>query len=246
MSITVTVQVREVEPMRLVAYLRVSTTAQAVDGYGLDVQRAEVTKWAKANGHRIVRWCSDEGVSGTTEAVDRPGLSCALSAIEDGDAAGVVVARLDRLARSLTIQEAVLAHLWHRGASAFTADAGEIVQDDPDDPMRRAMRQMVGVFSELERNMVVLRMRRGRAAKATAGGWAYGAPPMGYEAREGVLVADESERETVDLIVSLKGEGKSLREIAVLLEDQGRPTKRGGRWQPTTIARILRREGAAA
>lgn len=44
---------------------------------------------------------------------------------------------------------------------------------------------------------------------------------MGYEARDGDLVADESERATVDIIVSLKGEGKSLREIAVVLEGRG-------------------------
>jgi DNA invertase Pin-like site-specific DNA recombinase len=37
--------------MKLVAYLRVSTEGQAEDGYGLDVQRSQIEKWAKAHTH---------------------------------------------------------------------------------------------------------------------------------------------------------------------------------------------------
>ena len=64
---------------------------------------------AKANDHRIVHTCVDEAVSGALEAADRPGLACALDAITTGVADGVVVARLDRLDRQLTVQEATLA-----------------------------------------------------------------------------------------------------------------------------------------
>ena len=56
---------------------------------------------------------------------------------------GVVVYNLDRLARKLTVQEGVLATVWDRGGSVFSlGDGGEVQQDDPDDPMRTAMRQM--------------------------------------------------------------------------------------------------------
>ncbi|HEV2928352.1 MAG TPA: hypothetical protein VGW74_06645 [Propionibacteriaceae bacterium] len=48
----------------------------------------------------------------------------------------------------------------------FTTDQGEVLRDDPDDPMRTAMRKMAGVMYELDRRLVVPRLRRGRRLKA--------------------------------------------------------------------------------
>ncbi len=135
--------------MRLVAYLRISSTTQ-LEGFGLEVQRKAVRQWVKAHGHRIVAEYVDAGVSGATDAVDRPALSDALEQIGwPSRADGIIATRLDRLARALTVQEAILALCWREGARVFTADAGEVLRDDPDDPMRVVMRQMGGVFSEL-------------------------------------------------------------------------------------------------
>ncbi len=134
-------------------YPRVSTEGQA-NGNGLDTQRSEITRRAKGSRHRIVRWCSDEGVSGTVGVDDREGLGCAIAAVESAKAEGVVVARLDRIARALHVQEAALAHIWRAGGTAFTADGGVVQQDDPDDPMRKGMRLMMDVFAEIERDMI--------------------------------------------------------------------------------------------
>src|SRR3954469_1499637 len=101
--------------MRLIAYLRVSSDSQ-LDGFGLDVQERAIRTWARTAGHRIVGWERDEGVSGATDAADRPGLSAALLALQHPPKAdGIVVARLDRLARALTVQEATLARGWEGG-----------------------------------------------------------------------------------------------------------------------------------
>ena len=145
--------------MKVVAYARVSTRGQAEDGLGLSVQAEGIEKWAKANGLELVAIVTDEGISGTRDAWDRPGLTEALTMLENGSADGLVVHRLDRLARSLTVQEAILAHLWRLGRAMFTVDSGPVLQDDPDDPMRTAMRQMAGVFAQLERAMLVKRLR---------------------------------------------------------------------------------------
>jgi len=67
--------------MRIVAYVRVSTTEQVDHGQGLNIQRAAIRRWAKDNGHRVVEWCADEGVSGAKCALDRPGLTDALTAL---------------------------------------------------------------------------------------------------------------------------------------------------------------------
>ena len=113
--------------MRLAAYTRVSSDSQ-LDGFGLEVQRDTISRWAKANDHRVVSWHEDAGISGAKDAADRPGLSAALLAVQQPpDADGIVVARLDRLARALTVQEAVLAG-WrpvHRDQlELFTPPAG--------------------------------------------------------------------------------------------------------------------------
>lgn len=231
--------------MRAVAYVRVSTDKQAEKGFGLDVQIASVKAWAKTNGHRLVLIAKDEGVSGTKDAADRPGLTEALEALKEGKAQILVVPRLDRLARSLSVQEAALAHAWRSGARIFSCDSGEVLCDDPDDPMRTAMRQMMGVFSQLERSMLTARMRAGRQMKADMGGYAFGAPPLGYKAQDGSLIADASEQRTVERIIALRREGQSLRAIASTLDQEGHMPKRAAQWHPQTLAAILRRNGAA-
>lgn len=86
-----------------------SSNGQAVDGFGLDVQEKAIRTWARANGHQLLSIERDEGISGATDALDRPGLSAALLSISEREADGIIVARLDRLARALTVQEAALA-----------------------------------------------------------------------------------------------------------------------------------------
>ena len=187
--------------MNLVGYIRVSSIGQQTDGFGLDVQRTAITKWAKAHGHRLVRVCEDV-VSGKSPPEERPGLTEALDDLRPPPkACGLVIPRLDRLARTLSIQEAVLRVAWQAGATVFAADQGEILADDPTDPMRTAMRQMAGVFAELDRALVVKRMAEGRAAKAQAGRHAVGEYPFGYRGggtgRDRDAVPDPAEQATL-------------------------------------------------
>jgi DNA invertase Pin-like site-specific DNA recombinase len=175
--------------------LRVSSESQ-VDGFGLPVQRRAVQTWAKKNGYRIVEEIVDAGVSGTRNAADRPGLSSALDMLRPPPRArGLIVARLDRLARSLTVQEAVLGIVWKAGGQVFTADGGVVDQDDADDPMRTAIRQVQGAFAQLERALVAKRMRDGRRLKAESGAHAVGQHPFGQRSggpgRDGVVHDDE-------------------------------------------------------
>lgn len=229
--------------MRLVAYPRVSSETQ-LDGLGLEVQKEGIAAWAGVNDHQIVAWYPDEGVSGANGVEGRHGLYLALNAIKDGEAEGLVVYRLDRLARHLTVCESTLAMVWAMGASVFSVDTGEVCRDDPDDPMRTALRQMIGVFAQLERGMIVARLRAGRKAKAARGGYAgAGPPPFGWAAVEGELVEVGPEQRTIARIVELKREGKSLVVVAGMLNAEGRRPKRGGRWHTEQVRRVLRRLG---
>jgi DNA invertase Pin-like site-specific DNA recombinase len=228
--------------MKLVAYLRVSTARQAEEGLGLDVQDEAIRRWARDNCHRIVLVARDEGVSGSNDIEARLGLHDALAAVKHGTAQGLVVYRLDRLARKLTVQEATLAKVWEMGAPVFSLDIGEVPRDDPGDPMKTALRQMIGVFAQLERGMISARLRSGRLLKAERGGYAgFGAPPYGTRAVGGELVSDPTEQVAVNRARALRSSGASLRTIADALTAEGHRPKRSDRWHPETLRRLLLR-----
>ncbi|MEV5184269.1 recombinase family protein [Streptomyces werraensis] len=234
--------------LRLILVRRVSTAGQAVDGYGLPAQEADCRKWAKGQTTprvRIVHMVTDGdgkgGKSGTTLLDERPGLMEAVEWIAEGKADGILAPNLDRLARELTVQEAVLSYVWALGGRVFTADHGEHLEDDASDPMRTAMRQMRGVFHQLDRGLIIKRLTEGRAAKGERGGYAYGAPRFGQRAKDGELTEDEKENAIAETMERWRDEeGLSIRAIcerANAREDM--PSKRGGKWHPTTVARLL-------
>jgi DNA invertase Pin-like site-specific DNA recombinase len=227
--------------MRLVASLRVSTAGQARDGYGLPNQRADIRVYAKADGHRIVKWCTDAGLSGTLPPNERAGLAEALAWIRDGKADGLIVGQLDRLSRLLVEQEAVLAYVWDMGGRAYSADTGEILKDDPDDPIRTAIRQMRGVFAQLDRALINKRLRDGRRAKRQATGRCEGRPEYGWRSHKGQRVPIPEEQKARQRMRELRDSGASTRQIAAILAAEGHPTQRGGRWSSPVVSRILAR-----
>lgn len=227
--------------LRLIGYRRVSTVGQ-VDRYGLPAQETDLRDYARG-AHKMVRIETDGAKSGTLPAEERPGLVAALKAIKAGEADGLLIpGDLDRLARELIVQEAILSQVWKAGGVVHTTTRGEVLADDPDDPMRTAIRQFMGVYAQLDRAMVAKRMRNGRKAKAAAGGYAgYGSPAFGQHSVEGELVTDEREAAVTARMVELREEGTSYQRIAETLNAEGLTSKRGGLWHSQTVARVLER-----
>src|SRR4051794_32111797 len=91
---------RDTVALRVVGYIRVSTEEQASSGAGLEAQRAAVVAEAKQRGWELAHVFEDAGLSGKS-LKGRPGLSAAIEAVERGGAQALVVAKLDRLSRSL-------------------------------------------------------------------------------------------------------------------------------------------------
>ena len=82
--------------VRAVAYLSVSMERQVREGFGLQAQEAEIRQWAKAEGHRVVQWCRNKGVSGSNGLESRSGLFDALDATKRKSAVAIVFPSLDR------------------------------------------------------------------------------------------------------------------------------------------------------
>lgn len=232
--------------LRLVILRRVSTAGQ-IDGYGLETQEADCRKWArKIGGVRIVKVCTDGGITGKATEDERPGLHEALALIAAGEADGILAPNLDRVARELTVQEATLSVVWAHGGRVFTVDHGEHLADDDDDPMRTFVRQVMGAAAQLERGIIAKRLRNGRKTKAAKGGYATGAPAYGQRAVDKELTEDFTEAAVLEQMREWQAEGVSVRGIVARLNEQGIPSKRGGKWHPTTVARLLNPDARAA
>ena len=227
----------------MVGYLRVSSPTQVEEGQGLAIQEKSIRRWVKEHRHRLIGIHRDEGISGSVKESEREGLTEALAAIRYNGAEGLVVTSLDRLARTLTVQEAALQQVWAAGGRVFTLDQGEVPQDDENDPIRTFIRLVLGAVGQLERSLIARRRRRGRQHKAAAGSYAAGAPPLGFRAEGGELVPDPDEQAAVQRIVELRADGASLRQIAITLTAEGLAPKRGGAWHPQQVKRVLDREG---
>src|SRR4051812_31612516 len=85
--------------MLTVAYVRVSTEDQAVEGFSMAGQIDKLQAYATRRDLGPVTVIEDAGLSGKN--TDRPGLQRVLSMVADGHVSNVIVWRLDRLSRNL-------------------------------------------------------------------------------------------------------------------------------------------------
>lgn len=231
--------------MRVVIYLRVSTDGQASEGTGLEVQEEACRAWARAGRHRVVAVCTDAGRSGMADHADRPGLAEALGHLVAEVADGIVVARLDRLARDQVLQEQLLAEVLRLGGELHSCSPTEDASllDDENDPTRALIRRIIGAVSQYEREVIRLRLRAGAAKRLASTGYAGGKPPYGWRSeRGGGLVAVEEEQLVVGRILELREMGLSLRAIGEQLLSEGmKPKSPAEVWRPATIQAIILR-----
>lgn len=233
---------------RYVVYLRVSTDQQADAGQGLDIQEEACRRWLREGRHRLVEVCTDAGRSGSLDVGHRPGLARALALVSADRADGVLVYRLDRLARDLVLQEQLLAELHRRGKQLASVDLTEhaALEHSPDDPTRALVRRMLGSIAQYEREVIRLRLMAGRTRKGLDGGYVGGSLPYGWAVVRGESVKVPAEQVTIRLIRRLRAAGTSYRGICAELERRGiRSRAPHGRWRPDTIRAICLRAGMA-
>jgi DNA invertase Pin-like site-specific DNA recombinase len=226
---------------RVVGYIRVST-AEQVDGFGLQVQEKAIRAYCRAQRLRLVAILSDEGISGSNGLDSRHGLAEALARIEAGEATGLVVYRFDRLARDLILQETVYQRLTQKGYQVLSVKEPE---QQGDEATANMVRQMLGVISQYERCVIRGRMAAGRAAKKADGRYIGGRIAYGLRVVNGDLVKDENESDIVDLVTTMRRGGASYRTIVAALADAELTTRRGGAFTPGTVRSIALKAGVA-
>lgn len=148
--------------VRAYGYIRVSSQGQ-VGGDGFKRQTDEIERYASKHNVEIVQVFQEEGVSGTKGHEDRPAFQEMVTAILRNGIDTIIIEGQDRLARSMQIQEALLAFLTSKGINLISARTEiNITQDFGNDPMKKALVQIQGVFAELEKGLLVKKLRTSR------------------------------------------------------------------------------------
>lgn len=137
---------------RVALYARVSTTGQTIENQLRELQAA-----AERHGWNVVSTFKDEGVSGAKGREKRPGLDAMLKAVARREIDMVAAWSVDRLGRSLPDLLAVLGEVHGKGCDLYLHQQGI----DTRTPGGRALFQMMGVFAEFERAMIVERVKSG-------------------------------------------------------------------------------------
>lgn len=222
-----------------VAYLRVSTLGQAVEGVSLDAQRERAKAYATAHDLDLLTIHADEGLS-AKRGVDRPGLRAALQEACEHRAA-LIVYSLSRLARSTRDAIDIAEQLETCGADLISLTESI----DTTSAAGRMFFRMMAVLAEFERDVISERTKAGLAYKRANGERISRHIPFGYDltADGKHLKPNRREQNAIKRMAQQRREGWPLRRIAADLERRRISTKRGRtRWHPEVVHDIIARE----
>lgn len=212
--------------MRAVGYCRVSTDEQGDSGLGLAGQETVIRAEVERRDWEMVVMHTDIASGKTMKK--RPNLATTLAMLDAGDADVLVVAKLDRLSRSVPDFASVLARSSTEGWALNICDLGV----DTTTPNGKMVAQIMMVLAEWEREMIGARTKAALTA-ARAQGTRLGRPRGVGE-------------DTAALIRVLRNGGRGYHAIARLLNEEAVPTGQGAaKWHASTVRAVhLRDKGA--
>ena len=224
--------------MRTIGYVRVSTDRQADRGISLEAQEAKIRAMATVQGTDLLDVIVDGGES--AKSLNRPGLQKLLEMVNKGEVQAIIVAKLDRLTRSVK-DLCNLLELLEKRKVALVSVAESL---DTSSAAGRMVITIMGAVSQWEREAIGERTRDALRHKR-AQGYRTGNIPYGYHLAEGGrLVRDDAEQKAIDEIRGLRKQGLSLRAVAEAANERGHRTRRGTGWRLESVVRILRQTRA--
>jgi site-specific DNA recombinase len=221
------------------AYMRCSGLSQ-VDGDTWIRQLENIQNCAARDGCFVRYTFHETAVPGKYEIGDRPVFQEMIAKLLETDCRKIMVESLERLAREYRIQEQIIIYLASKGFELFAANTDEnITAAMMGDPMRRAMVQIQGIFAELDKNLIVAKLKKARQRIRTEGRKddptnrrCEGRKPYG---------STLNEKEVIAKMRVMHGAGYSLAMIAAKLNQVMIRPRKGMYWHSATIGRILRR-----
>lgn len=202
--------------MHVLGCVRVSTEEQERSGLGVKAQIDKITEDCQRRGWSF-EILMDLGCSGKHMNAE---LRRALELLRTGQADALVVAKMDRLARSTKHASDIMETASAQGWNLVLLD----LAIDLSTPAGKAMANMLATFAQLERDMISTRTKEALAARARRG------LPNG---RKSAIPASIMRR-----IVLEHEDGRSFRAIASALTKDGILSPTGlAVWQESTVRR---------
>jgi DNA invertase Pin-like site-specific DNA recombinase len=210
----------------------VSTDEQSESGAGLAAQRSAILAEVKRRGWELVGLFEDAGYSGRD--FRRPAVMSAIAMLGKGQADALVVAKLDRLSRSMLDFATVMAQARKEGWGLVSLDCAV----DTTTPAGEAMANVMATFAQFERRLISQRTSDALSALRSQGR-PYGSVPYGFHRDGDRLLADEAEQCVLAHMRQLRESGHSYHQIAHSLNSAGIVAKRGGTWSAMAARSVL-------
>ena len=224
--------------MIAIGYTRVSTDQQASLGVSLEAQDEKIRAMAVVHDAKLSEVITDAGVS--AKDLNRPGLARLLDLVDRRAVSTVIVAKLDRLTRSVCDLGELLARFQRRGVSLISVAESL----DTGTAAGRLVLNVMTSVSQWEREAIGERTRDALQHKRKRGE-RVGTVPFGSSLAEDgrTLIPNVAEQQILALIQECRLSGYSMRAIAEELNQQGFHTRRGSAWRFEYVRNLL---GAAA
>ncbi|MCM1002143.1 recombinase family protein [Wolbachia pipientis] len=202
----------------------------------LDAQRVACEKYIKSREGWVVltKRYDDGGFSGKN--LERPAIKELFADVKGGEIDCVVVYTLDRLSRE-TKDSIEVTSFFRRHRVNFVA-VTQIF--DNNTPMGKFVQTVLSGAAQLEREMIVERVKNKIATSKEQGLWMGGTVPLGYDVKDKELIINEKEAKIVGHIFERYLELKSMAELARELNSQGYRTKgKSDIFKKATVRRII-------
>jgi DNA invertase Pin-like site-specific DNA recombinase len=220
--------------MKAVGYVRVSTDKQAETGVSLEAQAGKIRAMALVHSAELLDVIIDGGES--AKSLQRPGMERLLALVDSRQVQAVIVAKLDRLTRSVRDLCELLESFEGRGVALISVAESL----DTSSAAGRLVLNIMTAVSQWEREAIGERTRDALSHKRS-NGERVGNIAYGYRlSSDGThLEADEDEQAVVVRIATLRQAHNTLREIARDLNQHGCRTRRGSEWRHEYVKRIV-------
>jgi DNA invertase Pin-like site-specific DNA recombinase len=221
-----------------VAYIRTSTKRQNL---GLESQAAIIEQHvASVNGKLLKTYSEQE--CGAYEVADRPAVKAAIAHAKRSKAT-LIVAKLDRLARSVAVGSAIQADLKQAGTAVHVCDKPGADTLTLHIHFALAENELANIRSRTTAALGVLKTKGVALGSVREGSYelseADRAKGRAIGSATNARMFVDAYADLFETISSLKSAGISLRAIAEALNADGQTTRQGAEWGPEQVRRVL-------
>jgi site-specific DNA recombinase len=225
-------------------YIRVSRVAgrEGESFISPEVQRKKIEAWAELHDVEVVHWWHELDASGARR--DRPMFQLALERCERGDTGGIVVARLDRFARSAVDALEGIKRLNAAGARLVSVEDNF----DGSTAMGRFAIGILTLIAELELERIKEGWSTAVSSAIERGVHISATPPAGYTRekvgdgeKKGGLVRVEPDATHIAEAFRMRALGVSWTKLAEFLTEKGVRSSKGSQaWSVSGVAALIR------